>query len=157
MAIHFLTIIFFLISPLLLMAQTTVSVKGNWQELIDDADLMGDAGSPLNDIHESAANEVNIDIKGDKTLANWTVYVKRIDNTWSSDFVLSARRTGNGGGKGSIANGETYQEITTTNVLFFNGYLKRNNVPVQFKLNLLTDILDQGVYDTTIVYTITEP
>ena len=154
MFLRFIIILIFLLVPFFLLAQPEVTVTGNWVETIDVIDLQGGAGSALNDTYESAVDQVVIDIKG-KKVSDWILYVKRIDNTWNSDFRLSVRRTDDGIGSGPLIGGSTYQEITTTDKEFFRGGKNRRDIDAQLKLNLLADVVDTGIYDTTVMYTVT--
>ncbi len=144
-------IIFFTIASFLNEAQA----QGSWSLTIDHRDLQGGPGSALIDVYESRDNEVSITT--DKNIGDWTVWVKRIDITWTSDFRLSARRTGPGKGKGTVGGGTAYQEVTMTDEYFFDGNLQGKNIPVQLKLNLLADVVDSKIYETTVVFTVTEP
>ena len=148
-------ILCFLVVPHFLCAQADVSVTGNWQETIGVTDLQGEAGSPLNNTYESIVDQVDIDIRG-RGVNDWILYVKRIDNTWHSDFRLKIKRTSDGTGKGSISGGTSYFNITATDKEFFIGYKKRRNIDAQLKLKLRADVVDGGMYDTTVVYTVTD-
>ena len=152
---QFVLILCLFLIPYCLWGQANVSVTGNWQETIDVTDLQGEGGSPLNGSYESSVDQVDIDIRG-KGVNDWILYVKRIDNTWHSDFRLKIKRTSNGDGKGSISGGTSYFNITKTDKEFFIGYKKRRNINAQVKLKLRADVIVGGMYDTTVIYTVTD-
>jgi hypothetical protein len=152
---RFLIIIYVLVVQNFLWAQSYVNVSGIWLETIDVADLQGEGGSPLNPTYSSAADQISIDIQG-RRVNDWILYVKRIDNTWHSDFRLKIRRTSDGTGGGSISGGTSYFNISKKDKNFFTGYKNRLGIDAQLKLKLRANVIDGGMYDTTVIYTITD-
>lgn len=152
---YYFSILLLFITPCTLHAQAEVTVTGSWSLNIGLSDFQGDAGSPLNDTYESLIDQIIIDIKG-KKVKDWVLYVRRQDNTWSSDFRLNIRRTDDGVGSGAIIGGTTYQEITTIDTEFFQGGKNRRDVDTQLQLKLLSGVVDKGNYQTIVIYTITE-
>jgi hypothetical protein len=151
----FVLVLCLFLIPCFLWGQAEVTVTGNWQETIDGIDLQGEGGSPLKSIYTSAVDEISIDIQG-RRVNDWIVYVKRIDNTWNRDFRLKIRRTSDGTGSGSISGGTSYFNISKKDKQFFTGNKKRWNIDAQLKLKLRADVVDGGMYDTTVIYTVTD-
>jgi hypothetical protein len=146
-----------LISSGLICSAGTLTLTGSWAKTIDSSDLQAGPGSDLTDTYESAANQVTIDVTavGNST---WDVNVKKIDSNWHANFQLSVRRTSSGTGAGgsSVSGGTTYQEITDTNQLFFNGKKARQGINVQLRLSGVSVQIPQDTYITTVYYTVVE-
>ena len=132
-----------------------ITVTGSWSLTIGLGDMQGGAGSDFNPTYESAADQINIDIKG-KKIADWRVYVSKGDITWDNRMLLYVRITDPGTGPGSLSGGSTYQQITDTDQEFFSGGKNRQNIEVQLQLDGMTVEIPQGIYTTTVYYTVME-
>jgi hypothetical protein len=136
-------------------AALSISVTGSWFETIDETDLQGGAGSDLKSTYESAADQVSIDLLGAGN-KGWRVDVRKVDTDWHSDLALYVKRTSDGSGKGQIAGGTSYQQVTDTYQDFFTGDHNRRNVNVQLMLDGVSATLPCGNYLTTVYYTVME-
>ena len=136
-------------------AAVSISVTGSWFETIDENDLVGGAGSDLQSTYESAADQVSIDLLG-AGKKYWRVDVRKVDTDWHGDLDLYLRRTSDGSGKGQIAGGTSYQQVTDTYQEFFNGDGNRRGVNVQLMLDGVSAALPCGNYLTTVYYTVVE-
>ncbi len=134
-----------------------ITVTGAWAETVDEADLEAGPGSDLNSIYTSDADEVVIDITGTSgSDDNWRVDVKRSDTTWHEDLVLWVARTNDGNGDGAISDGTTYQQVTTSDTVFFSGSGNRTTIYIQEKLSGVSAQMFADNYATTIIYTVVD-
>ena len=130
-----------------------ITVTGEWSLAVDELDLTSGPGSDFGGTYESAANQLEIDIKGKKT-TDWRVLVRKIDGNWYSGFILSVRITDTGSGPGSLIGGQTYQIITDSDQEFFRGGKNRNNIEAQLRVQGVTVSASPDVYTTTVYYTV---
>lgn len=138
-------------------AAISITATGNWSETIDALDLQAGAGSDLISTYQSTSNAVSIDISGTAGVDdNWRVDVKKVDSVWHNSFHLYVKRTSDGTGSGSISGGDTYQEVTDTDLSFFSGNGDRNNINVQLKLTGVSIQAPPDTYTTTIYYTVVD-
>jgi hypothetical protein len=136
-------------------AAVSISVTGSWFETIDETDLVGGAGSELKSTYESAADQISIDLLG-AGQKGWRVDVRKVDTDWHAALGLYVRRTSDGVGKGQIAGGTSYQQVTDTYQEFFRGDHNRRNINVQLMLDGVSAELPCGNYLTTVYYTVVE-
>lgn len=132
-----------------------ITVTGSWSLTIGLGDMQGGAGSDFNPTYESAADQISIDIKG-KKVADWRVYVSKVDITWDNRMLLYVRITDPGTGPGSLSGGSTYQQITDTDQEFFSGGKNRQDIKAQLQLDDMTVEIPQNTYITTVYYTVIE-
>ena len=131
-----------------------ITVTGDWSETINASDLISGAGSDLIGGYETASNAVSLSISG--TTGTWRIDVKRVDSTWPGDLILYVKRTSDGTGSGSISGGQSYQEVTDTDLSFFSGNGDRSNVNVQLKLTGVSIQVPLDTYTTTVYYTVSD-
>jgi len=145
-------------TPVFTAPKLTIRVTGKWQENLRAADLTGGAGTDFVSPFESAVNEVDITISNTSSdTAPWKVEVRRIDTNWDPYLLLYVKRTSGGTGTGTISNGSTYQEVTTTDTLFFSGTGDRSKIELQFLLEgVSAGVIDADDYITEVYYTVTE-
>ncbi|MBN1525437.1 MAG: hypothetical protein JW904_13190 [Spirochaetales bacterium] len=126
---------------------------GGWTVDLDETNLSGGAGSDFVSPIESASDLIDVDVT--KPANGWQVSIMRTDSVWNSNIRIYARRTTDGSGTGTIADGTTYQEITTSDWYFFSGTLDRSGLKIQLSLDVDASI---GVdnFSTTLYYTATE-
>jgi hypothetical protein len=115
------------------------------------------AGTNYTHTEESGASHTLLKVTA---LLLYSVSVHQsVASNWDSELLLSVKRTGNGTGSGTIANGTTYIQLTTSPQTFFTGSLglglSRDNIPVQYKIAGLSVMLPVKTYTTTVQYTIT--
>lgn len=151
---------------------TTITVIGQWDRNITQADLQGGAGSNLNSTYTSNASQVLLEIyrlylfPGNK-IWNWAVDVHKEDVNWHTDLLIDVRRTGNGQCNQttySVSGGTSYMNITGTDSQFFfgqvSGYLgwfgsfTVSDIPLQYRLRGVSATVPAQTYTTTIYYTI---
>jgi len=142
----------YLFIPLLVFAGDIVAT-GGWSLTVDSADLVSGAGSDLTSTYESAASATDLAVTA---TADYRVDVRRTDGTWDGDFTISARRTQDGSGSGSISGGTTYLAITTTDAEFFTGNSDRTGVKVQYQLEGMSVSITPDTYSSTVTYTIVD-
>jgi hypothetical protein len=112
-----------------------ITVTGTWSETIDAVDLLDGAGSDIAPI-VSSTSQLTIDL-AISTSNSWNVSIIRDSATWHSDLILSAKRTSNGTGSGTISGGTSWQVITNSSTEFFGGVGEpgnRTGISVQLKL-----------------------
>ena len=129
-----------------------ITVTGNWAETIDASDLQAGPGSDLFGTYESASNVGVIDISS--TAGNWALNVGKANTNWHANFHLYVKRTSNGSGSGTITGGTAYQEITDSDLPFFNGSDDRSGINVQLKLDGVAIQVPPDTYTTTVWYTV---
>lgn len=132
----------------------SIRVSGTWKLTIDQTHIVGGAGSDIQSTYESTGGDVYLVIT--KSEGTWTMDIRRADTTWHADFTISARRSSDGTGIGTITGGTTYQAITTTDQYFFEGSDDRSNVDIQYQLSGMSMAVPAGTYITTIYYTVTD-
>jgi hypothetical protein len=132
-----------------------ITITGSWSRVIGAGDLTGGPGSNLTATYSSAANQVIMGVTSGAGM-NWRVDVRRIDTIWHANFVLSIRRTSNGGGTGTIAGGTIYLQITTTSQTFVTGSGSRTGVALQERLGGVSVSIPAATYTTTIQYTVVD-
>jgi hypothetical protein len=132
-----------------------ITITGSWSRVIGAGDLTGGPGSNLTATYSSAANQIMMGVTSGAGL-RWRVDVLRIDAQWHANFVLSIRRTSNGGGTGTIAGGTTYLQITTTSQTFVTGSGSRTGIALQERLGGVSVSIPVATYTTTIQYTVVD-
>ncbi len=124
------------------------------------AEFTGVAGEDYPASFESAANEYRFTVSrpGPPSTDPYEVTVRRQDTVWNAGLTLDVRRTGDGGGGGTISGGLSYQEIGTTDAPFWTGTGRKNNIPVQLRISGAFGGagIPAGTYTTTVIYTITD-
>jgi hypothetical protein len=70
--------------------------------------------------------------------------------------ALYVKRTGDGTGGGSILGGDSYQEVTTSDVSFFSGAGDRTAVNIQLKVTGASLSMLPNIYSTSIIYTVVD-
>ena len=144
--------------PVFAAPKLSIRVTGKWQENLRANDLSGGAGTDFISPFESAVNEVDITISKTSTpTAPWKLEVRRVDTNWSPDLVLYVKRTSDGTGTGTISDGTSYQEVTTTDTLFFSGTGELSKIELQFRLEgVSAGVITADDYTTEVFYTVTE-
>jgi hypothetical protein len=139
-------------------------ITGSWTATVTTITEAGNdyASSTL----QSATNQTEIDVRVPNTpgLNHYTINIKRADSgsNWNTaGLQLWAKRTGNGTGGGtgsSVVGGTAYQQITTSDLYFFDGYndnnTYRNNIPVQYQITGISVTVPVANYSTSITYTV---
>ena len=133
----------------------SIYVGNNWNVTVDSSDLLGGPGTNIPSSFESASDHLDITILFADG-KSWRVDQRRSDAVWHNDLTLSARRTANGTGGGSISGGTAYQEIETSDRSFFNGNENRFGIKVQMRLEGVSINIPAATYITTVTYTIVE-
>jgi len=134
-----------------------ITSTGNWAETINAGDLVGGAGTDLNDQYTSASDQVAITISN--TLDdndNWRVDVRKSDTSWHNDLSVSVKRTDGGSGTGAISGGTSFQTAGAVDAEFFNGRGDRSNVHVQLQVSGMSVSIPPATYSTSIVFTVVD-
>ncbi len=151
----FLTLTMLLLPGRAALLAQEIAVTGSWYLTIDVSYLLGGAGSDFASTYESLTDQVEGGIKGKKVF-DWQVEISLIPGAnWHPDFVLSAQRTSDGIGSGTISGGTSYQEVTETSSIFFQGGKNRKNITIQYQLSGFSTKVPTGTYTTTVVYMVT--
>lgn len=138
-------------------AAISITSAGFWADTIDETDLLAGPGSNLADTHESAADQVSLDITGTTGGSDaWRVDVRRLDTSWHTDLRLHLQRTSEGSGSGSISGGASYQEIGDTYQSFFSGSGDRAGIDLQLKMTGVSVAVPAATYSSTVYYTIVD-
>ena len=156
------TVLFVLL--LLLIAGASLSAQplrlrlnnnSDWDLTLDVTNLTGGAGSDFATDIESVDGAQELWIQNSN--GNWRIDVSRADTTWDANIRVYVKRT-SAGNAGSVSGGDTYQEITTTDVAFFTGTGNPRYITLQFKTNgaFASAGVPSGTYTTTVTYTVTD-
>lgn len=139
-------------------AAISITAAGFWSDTIDETDLVAGPGSNIIDTHESAADQVSLDVTGTIDPPDtWRVDVRRVDSTWHTNLHLHLKRTSDGGGPpGSISGGTSYQEVTDTYQSFFSGAGDHTGINVQLKMTGVSVAVPAATYSSTVYYTIVD-
>ena len=142
----------------------TISASPGWNISIP-ASTITEAGNNYTTNATSAVNQtfVNFTIPGGYR-TTYTVKIHKVDSDWHSNLSLWAQRTGSGTENyfilhGTIANGATFIQVTSSPQTFFMGTLvlfatRRTNIPIQYEIRGISVLLQVKTYSTTVVYTI---
>jgi len=151
----FTFLLFFFIQNNTVRAQS-ITVRNDWDLSIGYSDLISPPVSDLNSTYKSEVEQTKIRI-GRSRNKYWEVSISMSpDADWPSDFHLYARRTGDGTGDGYVEGGEDFQEITEIDNYFFDGFLNRRRMWVQYRLTGVSIAIPAGTYTATITYTVVE-
>lgn len=132
-----------------------IDLSGAWSVLVNASDLQSGAGSGLQGAIQSASSEVTLDVSLTASATDrWRVEVRRTNSVWNSAMHMWVRRTGVGSGLGSVAEGTSWVEVTSTNAAFFEGEGNRSGVPIEIRLTGLSLSVAPDAYLTTIQYTL---
>jgi len=130
-----------------------ITVTGNWNITIDSDDLVGGAGTDLQNSHLSGSAQITIDISNaTSSTDNWQVSISRTG--WVSGVSLSVRRTTVGTGPGSISGGTSYLAVTSNPQPFFSGAGDRTNINLQLKIETLSLQNLPNIHSSTVTYTV---
>lgn len=145
---------------------TSINIDGNWSLTIDASDLTGGPGSNLQSIYNSSNDATVIDLDLLKSPGNWYYWILRWDwrvdvnmqtLNWVDNWEVWLRRTGDGDYLlGSIEGGETFQQLSSMNILFCSGNRNHNNIPLEYELRGVTLPLEAGQYSAIVYFTLTE-
>jgi len=134
----------------------SITINGDWDLSIGYSDLISLPVSDLNDTYKSKVRQTKIRI-GRARNKYWEVSISMSPNTfWPDDFHLFARRTRDGTGNGYVQGGESFQEVTSIDNYFFDGFLNRRRMWVQYQLTGVSIKIPAGTYSATITYTVVE-
>ena len=136
-------------------AALTFSVTGGWNLTIDGTDLAGPAGSDLNPTYTSVANAVVMDVtEAVDQFEAWYIDINKTDVSWDGSLTISAIRTTDGTGLGTISGGTALLEITDTAQRFFQGTGNRSSIQMQLQLDGVSVTLGNATFTVDIVYTL---
>ena len=133
-----------------------ITLTGSWTENINALDLLAGPGSNLESEHESAVDQVIVDISN--TLGGgdaWRVDIRKSDISWSSDIYVHAKRTSSGTG-GSTAGGTTYLQLSGIDQQFFTGTDNVTGIDIQYKISGVSVSIAPGTYTASIIYTVVD-
>jgi hypothetical protein len=131
-----------------------ITATGGWTRTITTSDLISGAGSNLQNTYTSVSNATVLTLTSSGA---WRVDVQRTDTSWRAEFTLSAQRTSNGTGSGTISGGQSYIAVTAVAQEFFRGTFNRNNVNAQYRLAGMSVTIPPATYTTTVTFTIVTP
>lgn len=151
----YLSAIFLILILPTLASASDITSTGDWTGLIiNSGNLSAGIGSPLTATYESTATQITLDIAN--TLGNpYDVLIRRSDINWHTAVILSARRTDDGIGPGTVSGGLAYQAIDTVDAVFFSGTDDNSTIHVQLQLTDVTVQVPPDTYSTTITFTVT--
>ena len=144
-----------------LQGQYTLSIDNTdpWEP---QADFVGLAGDDYPASFESDPNQYQLSVAPPGgppgSQPDYEVTVRREDTVWDPGLTLEVRRTGDGGGPGTISGGLGYLAVSTTDAIFFEGRGRKSNIPVQLRLSgaFGGEGVPAGSYTTTVIYTIAD-
>ena len=136
-------------------AALSFSVSGGWPLTIDGTNLSGTAGSDLVSSYLSVSNALVIDVTDAVDEFDvWYIDVHQVEVAWDNSLAMSAIRTTDGTGLGTISGGEALQEITGTATRFFEGTGNRSAIHIQLALEGVSVTLGGDTYSLQIVFTL---
>ena len=136
-------------------AALSFTVTGGWALTLDGTTLSGSAGSDFVSAHTSASNAVIIDIADAvDQFEVWYIDIHKVEGSWDDSLTVSAIRTTDGTGLGTISGGTALTEITDTATRFFQGTGNRSAIHIQFVLEGASVTLGAEAYSLQIVYTL---
>ena len=143
--------------------RTLVFTQGGGPENFTAASI-SEAGADLSSFIETNANFVEIWVRtrgntGNTANRNYAVTVRRQDINWHPSLDFYVRRTGNGNGAATstITGGTSYLLLSTFDQVFFTGFRRRLDVPIQYRIEGISLTIPSGNYSTNIIYTVTDP
>jgi hypothetical protein len=132
-----------------------IDVAGGWSLSLGLPDLAGPAGSDFLPEYTSAANAMVVDVSGALLDTEpWTVTIHRADMAWDSSLSLSAKRTSDGVGAGSITGGLAFQTVTLVAQTLSQGTGNRSSIQLQLKLAGVSVTMGSRILDTQVVLTL---
>lgn len=136
-------------------AALSFEVSGGWPLTLNASSLAGTAGSDFISTHTSASNAVIIDIADAvDQFEIWYIDIHKVEGTWDDSLAISAIRTTDGTGLGTIAGGTVLTEITDTTTRFFEGAGNRSSIHIQLVLDGASVTLGAGGYSLQVVFTL---
>ncbi|MCD6115782.1 hypothetical protein J7K93_02100 [bacterium] len=134
----------------------SITVRNDWDLSIGYSDLASPPVSDLKSTYKSKIRQTRIRIRRARNKF-WEVSISMSpDADWPGDFHLYAKRTRDGRGREYVEGGESFQEITQIDNYFFDGFLNRRRMWVQYRLTGVSIKIPSGTYSTTITYTVIE-
>jgi hypothetical protein len=132
-----------------------VATTGSWTLNITAADLRSGAGSDLTDTYDSGAGAVTLDVTGAAGSGDpWRVEVRRSDVVWPASVHLWVRRAGAGTGAGAVSGGSSFQEITSSDTVFFSGTGDRASIPLELRVTGVSLRVTSDTYAASVTYTV---
>ncbi|WP_394994750.1 hypothetical protein [Emticicia sp.] len=146
-------------------AQQTLAIKnGAWSPSVT---TIGEAGNDyISTTIQSSTTQTQIDLQVVQIagLNHYTVYIRRTDSgtNWNTaGLQIWVRRTSDGSGAGAKSTtigGTTYQQITTSDLYFFEGNNDsgnlRTNIGIQYQITGVSVTVPVATYSTTLTYTL---
>jgi hypothetical protein len=134
-----------------------VALTGSWTVSLGASDLASGPGSPFTSTQASASSEIRIDV----TLTagntdNWRLDVRKADTTWDPSIHVWVRRTGTGSGAGSVADGLSWVEVTSTDTEFYSGAGDRTGIPVQVRITGISLSVPPASYYANLTYSLVD-
>ena len=81
--------------------------------------------------------------------------LKKIDSSWNSNLHLYVMRTSPGSG-GSVSGGESYQEVTDINGVFFSGSGDVTGIKVQLRMTGASVQINPASFSSVFYYTVVD-
>ena len=157
------TFLFLCTGDLVGQQRTLVFTQGGGAETFTAASI-SEAGVDLSNFIETNANFVEMWVRtrgntGNTANRDYAVTVRRQDINWHENLDFYIRRTGNGNGavSSTITGGTNYLLLSTFDQVFFTGFRRRLNVPIQYRIEGISLTIPSGNYSTNIIYTVTDP
>ena len=150
---NFTLIVFILISNVLF--SQSVSVSGSWIKTISASDIT-EAGKDYVGTYTSSTTQTKISIDPRRKNNTTVISIRKDDGDWHEDLNLQIKRINNG--IKDTSGGLEFQSITDIGADFFKTKGKKENVPLQYRINgisvLLPVLLPVQEYTTTIIFTV---
>jgi hypothetical protein len=125
---------------------------GNWTQMVSAAQLVSGPGSNLPVQMQSMAGVTTLSISN--APGNWTLRVHRADGPWPSGLALFVKRTSAGSGSGTVSGGDSFVEMTGSDIELFSGSGPRSNIALQFRLTGLSVGVPPSSYLSSIVFSV---
>ena len=126
-----------------------ISGSGDWNTVVNAADLTGGAGSDLRSEIVSASGATILNIN---TAGNWSVSARRSADNWPPGAILWVRRSSNGTGAGTIGGGDAYVPVGDSETELFSGSDARSSIAIQFKLTGVSTKITPGTYASLLTF-----
>ena len=136
----------------------SLTVSADFSKTTSVNDLAGSAGSDFDNQYFKSGETGDITISAVDIGANvfWQVYVRKADSTWPSTVKIFVKRTSVGTGVGSAytTGGDTNQEVTDSDELFFSGRKECSSIDIQISLEGASVILNANTFMSQLIFTL---
>lgn len=125
---------------------------GDWTGAASAAQLVSRAGSNLAPQVQSLSGITTLSVSN--APGPWKIRARRGGGAWPANVTLLVKRTSAGAGSGTVSGGDSFVEVTGSEVELFSGLGRRSNIALQFKLTGLSVGLSPATYLSSIIFSV---